>query len=101
MAPRPWLLYAARVSKTKVILSLAAAGLLAAAVVTELRKAPSERTWEGTIAGIVPYDLRPPTAERVWDRLWAPDYERVLVPQAFGVGWTVNVGRLARRAGLV
>jgi hypothetical protein len=81
-------------------IGVAAAGLLAAAIITELRKPSDERTWEGSVAGIVPYDLRPPTVERLRQRVWAPDDERLLMPHFFGVGWTVNIGRLARRAGL-
>ena len=87
-------------SRSTKLIAWAAAGLLAAAVITELRKPAADRTWEGSVAGIVPYDLRPPTAERIWGRMWSPDNEQVIVPHAFGVGWTVNFGRLARRAGL-
>jgi hypothetical protein len=48
-------------------------GLLAAAVIQELRKPAELRTWHGAVAGLVPYDLRMPTAGRVRERLWAPD----------------------------
>jgi Family of unknown function (DUF5808) len=75
-----------------------AASLVAAAVVTELRKPPGERTWVGRLGGFVPYDLRPPTLQRVRSTFWAPDNPKILVPHAFGVGWTVNLGRLARLA---
>lgn len=68
--------------------------LIGAAVATELRKPTDERTWEGRIAGLVPYDLRPPTLARVHERLWNPTDHRILVPTVFGVGWTVNLGRL-------
>ncbi len=47
--------------------------VLGAAVVTELRKSPDERTWHGKLAGVVPYDLRPPTLERVRSTVWNPD----------------------------
>lgn len=101
MAPTADLLYAASVSKkTKVLVGTAAAGLLAAAVATELNKPAADRTWEGSVAGIVPYDLRPPTIERARSRLWNPDDERILAPHVFGVGWTLNVGRVARKLGL-
>lgn len=69
-------------------------GLLAAAVIQELRKPPELRTWHGTVAGLVPYDLRMPTAARVRERLWAPDDPNILVPQVIGVGWTLNFGRV-------
>ncbi|HVC04865.1 MAG TPA: DUF5808 domain-containing protein [Candidatus Acidoferrales bacterium] len=68
--------------------------LVGAAVATELRKAPEDRTWEGRLAGRIPYDLRPPTLARARERLWNPADRRVLVPTVFGVGWTVNLGRL-------
>ncbi|TDE00925.1 hypothetical protein E1269_24370 [Jiangella asiatica] len=74
-------------------------GLLTAAVVTELRKPPEGRTWEGKIAGMVPYDLRPPTLERLRDKVWAPE-GTLITPHGFGVGWSVNLGRIARRLGL-
>jgi hypothetical protein len=70
------------------------ATLIGAAVATELRKSAQERTWHGRIAGRVPYDLRPPTLSRVRGRLWNPADHRVLVPTVFGVGWTINVGRV-------
>jgi Family of unknown function (DUF5808) len=72
--------------------------LLAAAVATELRKPAAERTWHGAIARKIPYDLRAPTFSRVKRSVWAPDDDRVFTPQPFGVGWTVNVGRIARLA---
>ena len=68
--------------------------LLGAAVATELRKPAGERTWHGTIARTIPYDLRRPTLARVRERVWNRGDHRVLVPTVFGVGWTVNVGRL-------
>ena len=70
-------------------------GLVILAVITELRKPQEARTWHGQVVGFVPYDLRMPTPARVRERLWAPENPRVLVPQVFGVGWTVNVGRVA------
>jgi hypothetical protein len=68
--------------------------LLGAAVATELRKPAGERTWHGSIGRKIPYDLRPPTVARVRERLWNPADRRILVPTVFGVGWTVNLGRL-------
>jgi hypothetical protein len=77
--------------------ALAAAGavLVGAVVVTELRKPAAERTWQGRLAG-VPYDLRPPTLHRLRARLWDPDNPALLVPHAFGIGWTINVARLVQ-----
>lgn len=65
-----------------------------AALVKELRLPRGERTWHGSVAGLVPYDFRVPTAQRVRERVWAPDADRVFSPTVFGVGWTVNVGRV-------
>jgi hypothetical protein len=69
-------------------------GLLVAAVMKELRTPPEQRTWHGVLAGFVPYDLRRPTVARLRERLWAPDDARLFTPQPFGVGWTVNAGRV-------
>jgi hypothetical protein len=80
------------------IVSLISIGLLIASVVKELRLPPAERTWHGKIAGIFPYDLRLPTPARLQAALWNPDDPRVLVPTAFGVGWSVNFSALAAAA---
>jgi hypothetical protein len=81
----------------RVVLVLAVSAF-GAAVIQELRKPVSERTWVGELGGVVPYDLRPPTFRRLRSRLWSPDDPRIMMPHGFGVGWTVNVGRLARLA---
>jgi hypothetical protein len=73
------------------------AGLLSAAVATELRKPRRRRTGYGRIGGLIPYDLRPPTLERYKLRWWNPDDPRLLTPRAFGVGWDINFGRLLSR----
>ena len=73
-------------------------GLVVAAVIDQLRRDPEERTWEGSVAGIVPYDFRMPTLERARSRWWNTDDDRLFVPQVFGVGWTINLARLARLA---
>jgi hypothetical protein len=77
---------------------LASVGLVvvALAVVSELRRSPQLRTWHGTVLGVVPYDFRRPTFRRVHDALWSPDDDRILVPRALGVGWSVNLARLVR-----
>ena len=74
------------------LISWLAAALTVAAVVRELRLPAEERTWHGRIL-YVPYDFRIPTLDRLRERFWAPD-QPLLVPQLFGVGWSVNVGRL-------
>jgi uncharacterized membrane protein len=75
------------------LLSWLTTGLAVAAVVQELRKPADERTWNGRIL-YVPYDFRIPTLARVRDRLWAPEDKRLFVPQVFGVGWSLNIGRV-------
>ena len=77
---------------------LVAFGLVVAALIDQLRRDPEERTWEGSVAGIVPYDFRMPTLERARSRWWNTDDDRLFVPQVFGVGWTINLARLARLA---
>jgi len=62
--------------------------------VKELRTPSEDRHWHGVVAGFVPYDFRAPTFARFKDRVWAPDSESLVNPQPFGVGWTVNVGRV-------
>jgi hypothetical protein len=71
-------------------------GLLAAAVVRELRTPAAARTWHGRIGGFVPYDLRRPTLRRFRQTVWNPDAP-LLVGSPFGVGWILNPGRLFRR----
>jgi hypothetical protein len=68
--------------------------LVAAAVTKELRKEPDERTWHGTVVGFVPYELRFPTLDRVKERLWSPENPKIIGPRVWGVGWTVNLGRV-------
>ena len=86
-------------SKLKAIVVLSGVALVSAAVATELRKPSAERTWHGRVGGVVPYDFRPPTVERVRQRVWEPD-QPALTPHVFGVGWTVNFGRIARQLGV-
>lgn len=78
------------------IVQLAGGALVVAAIAQELRKPAESRTWRGRVAGLVPYDFRIPTLGRIRDRMWAPENPQILTPEFFGVGWTVNVGRLVR-----
>lgn len=91
-------------SRVRSTLKLVSFALMGAAVLQELRKPREERTWHGALLGWVPYDLRVPTAARLKASLWAPEDRRLLVPRAFGVGWSPNLGRIvhvvrARAAG--
>ena len=63
---------------------------LVAAIYQELRKPPEERTWQGKVAGVVPYDFRVPTLERFREAYWDPDTDRVFSEKVVGVGWAVN-----------
>ena len=64
--------------------------LIGLAVREQLRLPREERTWRGTLYGI-PYDFRMPTLERLRQTFWNRDTARVLVPQGFGMGWTINL----------
>ena len=76
------------------LIGAAAFALLAAAVVRELSLPRDKRTWHGTLLG-VPYDLRRPTWRRVQESWWAPEDPRLVTPRVLGVGWSLNLGRLA------
>src|SRR5579859_1987754 len=65
--------------------------LVALAVRDQLRLPPEERTWHGRIGGRIPYDFRIPTKERILAAFWNKDTSQILVPQPFGVGWTINL----------
>lgn len=73
---------------------LRAVGL--AVTVAAVADAVRQRRTHGEALGFVPYDFRPPSGKTVRRRLWAPDDDRLITPAVFGVGWSVNVGRLAR-----
>jgi hypothetical protein len=83
------------------LLTLGAIALVGAAVIQELMRPPEERAWHGRLAGKVPYDFRPPTLERLKSNMWNPDDSRILTDKTFGVGWDVNLGAVARQAGLL
>src|SRR5919199_3188360 len=76
------------------VVTLAGLALVGGAVARELSLPAGQRTWQGRLFGVVPYDLRPPTPGRLRATLWNPTNPHVLVPTAFGVGWTVNFGGL-------
>jgi hypothetical protein len=80
-------------SPVRKLLALGGLALLGAAVVKELRTPARKRRWNGRI-GPFPYDLRPPTRARARERMWNPKGS-LISPHVFGVGWTINFGRLA------
>jgi hypothetical protein len=55
---------------------------------------------EGDVFG-VPFETRGPIDPAVRSRIWAPADPRILVPRMFGLGWTVNLGAVAVRLGLL
>jgi hypothetical protein len=64
---------------------------LVAAIYQELKKPPEERTWQGKVAGVVPYDFRVPTLERFREAYWDPETDRVFSDKVVGVGWAINI----------
>lgn len=75
------------------VIRLITLALAAASVVKELRTPADQRTWHGTVAGFVPYDFRFPTLSRIRAAVWNPE-GRLISARAFGVGWTLNAGRV-------
>lgn len=55
---------------------------------------------EATVFG-VPWETRGPTDPSVRARVWDPSDARIFVPRMFGLGWTVNLGAVAVRLGLI
>ncbi len=76
------------------MLALAAVG---GAIYQEMRKPPAERTWHGTLLGVVPYDFRMPTPAKLMNAWWNPGSKQIVGDPAFGVGWSLNVAALVDR----
>lgn len=49
----------------------------------------------------VPVETRGPVSAEVRSRVWDPASPRLFVPRLFGIGWSVNLGAVAVRAGLI
>ena len=81
-------------------LAIGATALAIVAILDQLGRLPEDRDWNGNVLG-VPYDFRPPTLDRLRSRLWNPNDERIIVPQVIGLGWTINLYQLKRRAQLL
>jgi hypothetical protein len=77
-------------SPMNIIFSVLFLVYVAIAITQQLQRPPEERTWYGKIAGI-PYDFRIPTVERLRATFWNKDTSQILVPQAFGIGWSINM----------
>ena len=71
------------------------------AVCQELEKPREKRLWHGKVAGFVPYDFRLPTLERIREAYWNPYDSRIVVPEAFGIGWAINFYALLERLRLI
>jgi len=84
--------------KVRRLIRIVTLGLAAVAVVKEIRTPHDEREWHGVVVGFVPYDFRVPTVARVKERMWDPDGAHLVGPRVFGVGWTVNLGRVVAGA---
>lgn len=82
-------------AKWRTLALLAGLGLVGAALKEQLAKPPGERQWHGHIGGLIPYDFRPPTLDRLRQAWWNPDDERIFTPHTFGIGWSINLGRIA------
>lgn len=76
------------------MLALAAVG---GAIYQEMRKPPAERTWHGTLLGVVPYDFRMPTPAKLINAWWNPKSRQIVGDPPFGVGWSLNVAALVDR----
>lgn len=68
----------------------------AAAVYDQMKRPAIDRSWHGTVFGVVPYDFRPPNPQRFMDAWWNPDDERLFTPRDFGIGWAINLHRAYR-----
>lgn len=68
-----------------------------AAVVEQLGRSPTQRTWHGQVAGVL-YDFRRPTRARLRRAWWDPQNPRLVTARGdFGLGWAINVSRLVYR----
>ena len=82
------------------LLRTAAMAAVAGAIYTELSKPPEKRTWNGKVAGVVPYDFRLPTMDRLKQAYWNPRSPKVFTDRPLGVGWAINIPTLLRRLGV-
>ncbi|MDQ2884820.1 MAG: DUF5808 domain-containing protein [Chloroflexota bacterium] len=77
------------VKPSDVLMGTIVATLVGSAVAQQLSRPANERTWHGKVVGI-PYDFRMPTVEKLRNTFWNKDTASVLVPHAFGMGWSIN-----------
>lgn len=74
---------------------------VAAAIYTELRKPPEQRTWHGRVMGVIPYDFRRPTLDRIRDTYWNTRTDRLFTDKPIGVGWSINLAAVLKRFGVL
>jgi hypothetical protein len=72
-----------------VIVMIGITVLMGLAIREQLQMPKDKRTWHGTLFNI-PYDFRMPTIERLRETFWNKNTARVLVPQFYGMGWSIN-----------
>ncbi|MCZ4275339.1 DUF5808 domain-containing protein [Rhodococcoides yunnanense] len=69
-----------------------------------LRDALTDDTSDGQtqwrVLGL-PVETRGPVSAEVRSRTWDPTNPRLIVPRLFGIGWTLNLGALAVKLGLI
>ena len=82
------------------LLKLISLVLAVTAVVKELRTPAELRTWNGKVAGVVPYDFRLPTMDRLRQAYWNPRSPKVFTGRPLGVGWAINFPTALRRLGV-
>jgi len=76
-------------SPGNVLWGIAVGSLVALAINDQLQRPPEQRTWHGSVMGL-PYDFRFPTLERLRATFWNKDTSSLLMPHAFGIGWSIN-----------
>jgi len=72
----------------------------AAQVIEAFARTSDPTAGEGDVFG-VPFETRGPTDPAVRSRIWSPSEPHIFVPRMFGLGWTVNLGAVAVRLGLL
>ncbi|MBN2247339.1 MAG: DUF1648 domain-containing protein [Coriobacteriia bacterium] len=77
-----------------------AAGILEALDFDAAADAEGRPVPQGHVLGM-PYDFRGASVERIGSRVWNPADPRILMPRMFGVGWTINLGAIAVKLGLI
>ena len=71
-----------------------------AAVCQEMEKPSEERRWHGKL-GFIPYDFRLPTIERFRESYWNKDNSRIFTPEAWGIGWGINLHALLEKMRII